>query len=123
MANFKLVLSGSGVAGAAYSASLSSASDNYITKVFGENPRGDKEAYVYLNLPFSQTLVSSGSVFISGSGGDVTDGSGSGVFGATSPLDFTKDYQAASSPYILSQKVGGSAVNLLDSKHIHMVVM
>ena len=120
LANFKLVLSGSGVAGTTYSASLSSASDNYITKVFGENPRGDKEAYVYLNLPFNQTLVSSGSVFISGSGGDVTDGSGSGVFGATSPLDFTKDYQAASSPYILSQKVGGSAVNLFRFKtHSH----
>ena len=73
-----------------------------------------------MNLPFSQTLVSSGSVFISGSGGDVTDGSGSGVFGASSPLDFTKDYQAASSPYIMSQKVGGSAVNLFRFKtHSH----
>ena len=109
--NFKIVLSGSGVAASAYSASLSSTSDNYITKVFGENPRGDKEAYVYLNLPYNQTLVSSGSVFISGSGGDGTDGSGSGIFTST-PLDFTKDYKAATSPYIVSQKVGGSAVNL-----------
>ena len=109
--NFKIVLSGSGVASSAYSASLSSTSDNYITKVFGENPRGDKEAYVYLNLPYNQTLVSSGSVFISGSGGDVTDGSGSGIFTST-PLDFTKDYKPATSPYIVSQKVGGSAVNL-----------
>ena len=118
--NFKLQLSGSGVAASAYSASLSSTSDNYITKVFGENPRGDKEAYVYLNLPYSQTLVSSGSIYISGSGGSVTDGSGSGVFGATSPLDFTKDYQAAATPYILSQKVGGSAVNLFRFKtHSH----
>ena len=120
LSNFKLELSGSGVAGATYSASLSSDSDNYITKVFGENPRGDKEAYVYLNLPYSQTLVSSGSIYISGSGGSVTQRSGSGVFGATSPLDFTKDYQAAATPYIVSQKVGGSAVNLFRFKtHSH----
>jgi hypothetical protein len=115
MSNFKIQLSGSGVSGATYSASLSSTDDNYVTKVFGEKARGDKEAYVYLNLPYNQSLVSSGSVYISGSSGGVGASgysSGSGNFGATAPLDFTKDYSRASTPYILSQKVGGSAVNL-----------
>ena len=116
---FGLELSGSGVAGSIYTASLASANDNYITKVFGENPRGDKEAYVYLNLPMNQTDITISAISISGSAGDAPSTnhvagsatSGSGVF-LTTPLDFTKDYKPATSPYIVSQKVGGSAVNL-----------
>ena len=134
---FGLELSGSGVAASIYTASLSSTDDNYITKVFGENPRGDKEAYVYLNLPANQADITPAAISISGSAGDAPSGnhhngaaqsgsagsapsaahnaaaaaSGSGVFTST-PLDFTKDYKPATSPYIVSQKVGGSAVNL-----------
>ena len=124
---FGLELSGSSVAASIYTASLDSANDNYITKVFGENPRGDKEAYVYLNLPANQTDITLAAVSISGSAGDTPSGnhpagaatSGSGVF-PLPPLDFTKDYQAAATPYILSQKVGGSAVNLFKFKtHSH----
>jgi len=124
---FGLELSGSSVAASIYTASLDSANDNYITKVFGENPRGDKEAYVYLNLPANQTDITLAAVSISGSAGDAPSGnhvagsatSGSGVFAST-PLDFSKDYQPATSPYIVSQKVGGSAVNLFRFKtHSH----
>ncbi len=124
---FGLELSGSSVDAAIYTASLDSSDDNYITKVFGENPRGDKEAYVYLNLTANQTDITLAAVSISGSAGDAPSGnhpagavaSGSGVFSST-PLDFTKDYQAAVTPYILSQKVGGSAVNLFRFKtHSH----
>ena len=124
---FGLELSGSGVAASIYTASLSSTDDNYVTKVFGENPRGDKEAYVYLNLPANQKDITIAAVSISGSAGDAPSGnhhngaaqSGSGVFTAT-PLDFTKDFQPATSPYIVSQKIGGSAVNLFRFKtHSH----
>ena len=116
---FGLELSGSGVSAASYTASLSSTNDNYITKVFGENPRGDKEAYVYLNLPANQTDITIAAISISGSKGSAPSSahnaaaaaSGSGVFTST-PLDFTKDFKPATSPYIVSQKVGGSAVNL-----------
>ena len=116
---FGLELSGSGVSVSRYTASLSSTDDNYITKVFGENPRGDKEAYVYLNLPANQADITIAAISISGSAGnnpadtglETSAASGSGVFAST-PLDFTKDYKSASSPFIVSQKVGGSAVNL-----------
>jgi phage tail sheath protein FI len=114
---FGLELSGSGVSSALYTASLSSGNDNYLTKVFGENPRGDKEAYVYLNLPMNQTNITPAAISISGSAGTAPSeaigaaSSGSGVFAST-PMDFTKDYQPAISPYIVSQKVGGAAVNL-----------
>ena len=62
---FGLELSGSGVSAASYTASLDSSNDNYITKVFGENPRGDKEAYVYLNLPANQTDITPAAISIS----------------------------------------------------------
>ena len=104
LGNFKLVLSGSGWRNNIFE-SLSSEEVIIISLKFLVKIQEVIRKYVYLNLPFNQTLVSSGSVFISGSGGDVTDGSGSGVFGGASPLDFTKDYQEKSSPYILSQKL------------------
>ena len=89
------------IAGTTYSASFDTGSDNYITKVFSTDPQDtNKDVYVYKNFEHFQV----GSGFTSANA-SASAASGSGE-------DFTHDYAVATSPYIISQEIGGSRKNL-----------
>jgi hypothetical protein len=89
------------IAGTTYSASFDTGSDSYITKVFGTDPQNtNKDVYVYKNFEHFQV----------GSGFSGTNASAS--VASSSGEDFTHDYAVATSPYIISQEIGGSRKNL-----------
>ena len=100
---FLLTLSGSLVSSGSNanvnSASLDSADANYITKLYGYAPKSSKDAYTLLNFGTfqSQSLAT----------GEVPTVTLSQV-----DVDYTNAYQEASTPFIKSQKVAGTAVNL-----------
>jgi hypothetical protein len=100
---FLLTLSGSLVSSGSNanvnSASLDSADANYITKLYGYAPKSSKDAYTLLNFGTfqSQSLAT----------GEVPTVALSQV-----DVDYTNAYQEASTPFIKSQKVAGTAVNL-----------
>ena len=101
---FLLTLSGSLVSSGSSnanvnSASLDSADANYITKLYGYAPKSSKDAYTLLNFGTfqSQSLAT----------GEVPTVTLSQV-----DVDYTNAYQEASTPFIKSQKVAGTAVNL-----------
>lgn len=96
---FLLTLTGSLVSETSTSASLDPSSQNYFTKIYGYAPKSSKVAYTYLNFSTFQSasFATGETVKVSLSQFDV---------------DYTKAYAEASTPYILSQKVGGVATNL-----------
>ena len=97
---FILDLNGSGIANVQYSASVDPTSDYYLTKIFGEDPQGDKEVYVYAHWESSWSGSNShaGNFTITTSGDE---------------LDFLGDDSSnASTPYIISQTLGALNHNL-----------
>jgi len=85
----------------AYTASFDTGSDSYITKVFSSDPQDtNKDLYVYKNFETYQCEKGFSSTV-----GSASLASGSGE-------DFTHDYAVATTPYIISQEIGGSRKNL-----------
>jgi len=89
--------------GQQFSLSINPESTAYIGDMFGYNPYGTHAVYNYVAFKkaASSSLASDPSTTIIMETGS-----------AGSPWDFTNDYLEASTPYITSQKVGGSATNL-----------
>ena len=93
---------GNGATG--FSASLDPTSDSYITKVFGTDAKSSNaKGYVYKNFRTYQGTQVSGEA--------VTVG-----FNNSLGENFKFDYKNACTPYIISQKVGGTAKNLFKVK-------
>ena len=89
------------VAGTAYTASFNTGSDSYITKVFSTDPQDtNKDLYVYKNF---ETFQSAKGFTSTNSTASLASGSGE---------DFTHDYAVGTTPYIISQEIGGSRKNL-----------
>jgi|5B_taG_2_1085324.scaffolds.fasta_scaffold00297_15 phage tail sheath protein FI len=85
----------------AYTASFDTGSDSYLTKVFSSDPQDtNKDLYVYKNFETYQCEKGFSSTV-----GSASLASGSGE-------DFTHDYSVATTPYIISQEIGGSRKNL-----------
>ena len=102
--SFGLVLSGSAFTGNnTTTSSLNPSSANYFTKTFGYLPKSSKQAYTYLNFNTFQSAS-----FAAETGSNI-------VFVQTASFatfDFSEEYSVASTPFIKSQKIGGTAVNL-----------
>lgn len=102
--SFGLVLSGSAFTGNnTTTSSLNPSSANYFTKTFGYLPKSSKQAYTYLNFNTFQSAS-----FAAETGSNI-------VFVQTASFatfDFSEQYSVASTPFIKSQKIGGTAVNL-----------
>ena len=97
---FILELNGSGIAEAKYSASIDPSSDFYLTKIFGEDPQGDKEVYVYSHWESSWSGSNSHA-------GNFT------ITTAGDELNFLGDDSSnASTPYVISQTLGALNHNL-----------
>lgn len=94
-ADFIMTLSGGS---GSFSASFQETSPNYITKVFGTNPRGVKPVYVSSNFPTAQSQSVAGTVDTIAVGG--TEALTYGV------------YNSGSTPFITSQEVGGDIFNM-----------
>ena len=85
----------------AYTASFDTGSDSYITKVFSSDPQDtNKDLYVYKNF---ERFQSEKGFTSTNSTASLASGSGE---------DFTHDYSVATTPYIISQEIGGSRKNL-----------
>ena len=99
--SFALILSGSAFTGNnTTTSSLNPSSANYFTKTFGYLPKSSKQAYTYLNFnTFQSASFATGEVVLVQTASLVD-------------FDFTKEYSVASTPWIKSQKIGGTAVNL-----------
>ncbi len=103
---FNLTVDGSGITAATYSASLDPASDYYVTKIFGEDPQGDKEVYVHSHWENSWSGSLSEGAWASGEGGFT-------ITTAGDELDFEGDDSSnASTPMVISQTLGGLNHNL-----------
>ena len=97
---FILELNGSGIAATKYSASVDPSSDFYLTKIFGEDPQGDKEVYVYSHFESSWSGSNSHA-------GDFT------ITTSGDELNFLGDDSSnASTPYVISQTLGALNHNL-----------
>jgi len=96
---FLLTLTGSSVSSTATSASMNPSSQNYFTKIYGYAPKSSKVAYTMLNFSTFQSA-------------SFATGENVKVSLSKIDTDYTKAYSEASTPYILSQKVGGVATNL-----------
>ena len=93
------------VAGTAYTASFDTGSDNYVTKLFGTDPQTtSKDLYVYKNFEHTQVKTNGSSGYTS------TNASASLASGSGENL--TADYSVATTPYIVSQLIGGARKNL-----------
>lgn len=86
--------------GAGISASLSSTSNDYVTKVFGRSPKST-------NYPVYVQYENTGATSLFNNLGNVTT-----KLAVISNYAFLQDYNTASTPFITSQKIGSSAVNL-----------
>ena len=103
---FMLEVNGSGISTTKYSASLDPASDYYVTKIFGEDPQGDKEVYVHSHFESSWSGSNSKGAWAEGEGGFT-------ITTAGDELDFLGDDSShASTPMIISQTLGGLNHNL-----------
>jgi len=103
---FNLTVDGSEITAATYSASLDPASDYYVTKIFGEDPQGDKEVYVHSHWENSWSGSLSEGAWASGEGGFT-------ITTAGDELDFEGDDSSnASTPMVISQTLGGLNHNL-----------
>jgi len=86
--------------GAAVSASISSGDNDYVTKLFGRSAKST-------DYPVYVQYENTGATSLFNNLGDVT------VKLAVLPnYAFLQDYQTAATPYITSQKIGATAVNL-----------
>ena len=104
---FRITVDGSGITANTYSASLDPASDFYITKIFGEDPQGDKEVYVHSHWESFWSGSNNHGAFSAASGSGFT------ITTAGDELDFTgNDSSHASTPYIISQTLGALNHNL-----------
>lgn len=99
--SFGLILSGSAFTGNnTTTSSLNPSSPNYFTKTFGYLPKSSKQAYTYLNFnTFQSASFATGEVVLVQTASFAT-------------FDFSEQYSVASTPFIKSQKIGGTAVNL-----------
>ena len=99
--SFGLVLSGSAFTGSnTTTSSLNPSSANYFTKTFGYLPKSSKQAYTYLNFnTFQSASFATNEVVLVQTASFAT-------------FDFSEEYSVASTPFIKSQKIGGTAVNL-----------
>ena len=99
--SFGLVLSGSAFTGNnTTTSSLNPSSANYFTKTFGYLPKSSKQAYTYLNFnTFQSASFATNEVVLVQTASFAT-------------FDFSEQYSVASTPFIKSQKIGGTAVNL-----------
>ena len=98
--SFILTLTGSSVAEANISASLNPSNQNYITKTYGYAPKSSKDAYTQLNFSTFQSA-------------SFATGENVKVSVQQVDVDYTNSYLEASTPWIKSQKVGGTATNLI----------
>ena len=103
---FLLTLSGSSVTSGSddvnvNSASLDPADENYITKLYGYSPKSSKDAYTQLNFSTFQAESLA------------KDGEVPTVSLVKVDVDYTNAYSEASTPWIKSQKVAGTAANLI----------
>ena len=98
---FVLEISGSSISATRYSASLDPSSDYYISKVFGEDPLGDKEVYVHSHWEDAW----SGTANVVGGDFDIA------VSGDELNFD-SKDSVWATTPYVISQTMGSENKNL-----------
>jgi len=96
---FELTLTGSSVDEQILSASLNPTSADYITKTFGYAPKSSKNAYTKLNFGTFQSASFA-------TGEDVK------VSVQQVDVDYTNSYLEASTPFIKSQKVAGTATDL-----------
>jgi len=102
-ASFVLNLTdGAGATG--YSASLDPTSDSFISKIFGSDPTStNAKGYIYKSFrTFGATQASNSAVTVG--------------FANAAGENFKFDYNNATTPYIISQKVGGTAKNLFKIK-------
>lgn len=97
--SFILTLTGSGVGESSVSASLNPTNENYITKTYGYAAKSSKDAYTFLNFGTFQSA-------------SFATGEQVKVSVAQYDTDYTKAYSEATTPWIKSQKVGGTATNL-----------
>ena len=99
--SFGLILSGSAFTGSnTTTSSLNPTNANYFTKTFGYLPKSSKQAYTYLNFnTFQSASFATGEVVLVQTASFAT-------------FDFTNEYSVASTPWIKSQKISGTAVNL-----------
>lgn len=86
--------------GAGISASISSTSNDYVTKVFGRSPKST-------NYPVYVQYENIGATSLFNNLGDVIT-----KLAVISNYAFLQDYNTASTPFITSQKIGSTAVNL-----------
>jgi len=88
--------------GTPFSASIDPSSTSYVGDLYGYNAYGTHAVYNY--VAFGKSASSSLAV----------DGATTIVLqtGSAADWDFTSDYLEASTPYITSQKIGGTATNL-----------
>ena len=102
--SFGLILSGSAFTGNnTTTSSLNPSSANYFTKTFGYLPKSSKQAYTYLNF---NTFQSASFAAETGSNIVLVQTASFATF------DFTNAYSVASTPWIKSQKISGTAVEL-----------
>ena len=97
--SFILTLTGSGVGESEVSASLNPTNENYITKTYGYSAKSSKDAYTFLNFGTFQSA-------------SFATGEQVKVSLVQHDTDYTKAYSEATTPWIKSQKVGGTATNL-----------
>jgi len=99
--SFGLILSGSAFTGNnTTTSSLNPTSANYFRKTFGYLPKSSKQAYTYLNFnTFQSASFATNEVVLVQTASFAT-------------FDFSEEYSVASTPFIKSQKIGGTAVNL-----------
>ena len=97
--SFVLTVTGSSVLADNVSASLNPTNANYITKTYGYAPKSSKKAYTLLNFGTfqSQSFATGEQVKVSV---------------VTHNVSYTDSYKEASTPFIKSQKVGGTATDL-----------
>jgi len=98
--NFILTLSGSNVPSTGITASMNPSNANYFTKTYGYLPKSSKTAYTYLNFnTFQSQSFATGGIVVAATGSFVT-------------FNFENEYSVASTPWIKSQKISGTAKNL-----------
>lgn len=99
--SFGLVLSGSAFTGNnTTTSSLNPSNANYFTKTFGYLPKSSQQSYTYLNFnTFQSASFATGEVVLVQTA-------------SFADFDFTKEYSVASTPWIKSQKISGTAKQL-----------
>jgi phage tail sheath protein FI len=88
------------------SASIYSNDNNYLSKVYGRTPKSN-DYPVYVQYENNFTIVSGSSNNLFENLGDVTVAAE-----VLTGYDFSEDYKTASTPWITSQLIGSTAVNL-----------